>query len=102
MLPFETTRMDASKLKRPRTAIMLNLGNPELALSDRHAAERRCRAWREWSSSSASTSAIHPMALANPEKVTSAPARKAIERLVRNYARPADYFVEKLSEGRGT
>ena len=33
------------------------------------------------------------MALANPEKVTSAPARKAIERLVRNYARPADFFV---------
>jgi len=33
--------------------------------------------------------------------VTSTRAQKAIHRLVRNYARPADYFVEKLSEGVG-
>jgi len=44
---------------------------------------------------------VHPMALLNLEKVTSIRARKAIRRLVRNYARPADYFVEKLSEGVG-
>jgi len=44
---------------------------------------------------------VHPMALVNPEKVTSTRAQKAIRRLVCNYARPADYFVEKLSEGVG-
>ena len=44
---------------------------------------------------------VHPMALVNPEKVTSTRAQNAIRRLVRNYARPADYFVEKLSEGVG-
>jgi pyruvate,water dikinase len=44
---------------------------------------------------------VHPMALVNPEKVTSTRAQSAIRRLVRNYARPADYFVEKLSEGVG-
>jgi pyruvate,water dikinase len=44
---------------------------------------------------------VHPMALANPEQVTSTRARKAIQRLVRNYAHPIDYFVEKLSEGVG-
>ena len=41
------------------------------------------------------------MALVNPKKVTSTRAQKAIRRLVRNYARPTDYFVEKLSEGVG-
>jgi pyruvate, water dikinase len=40
-LPFEVTRIDTSNLARPRTAIMLNLGNPELALPNGHAAERR-------------------------------------------------------------
>jgi pyruvate,water dikinase len=40
------------------------------------------------------------MALVNPEK-TSAETRAAIERRVRNYPRPRDYFVEKLSEGVG-
>jgi pyruvate,water dikinase len=44
---------------------------------------------------------VHPMALVNPERVTSTRARKAIQRLVRGYERPADYFIEKLSEGVG-
>jgi len=30
-LPFGTTRIETSTVKRPKTAIMLNLGNPELA-----------------------------------------------------------------------
>jgi pyruvate,water dikinase len=37
----------------------------------------------------------------SPEKVTSVQARQDIEQLVRNYPRPADYFIEKLSEGIG-
>jgi len=44
---------------------------------------------------------VHPMALVSPEKVVSAPARTAIRELVREYAQPADYFIEKLSEGIG-
>jgi len=44
---------------------------------------------------------IHPMALVNPEKVQSARTQDTIRRLVRNYARPADFFIEKLSEGVG-
>ena len=45
---------------------------------------------------------VHPMALACPEKVASAKARVAISRLVHNYPKPTDYFVERLSEGVGT
>jgi pyruvate,water dikinase len=99
-LPFETTRVDAGKLKRPRTAIMLNLGNPELAFrtamlpNDGVGLARMEFIISEYIG-------VHPMALVNPEQVTSTRARKAIQRLVRNYARPIDYFVEKLSEGVG-
>jgi pyruvate, water dikinase len=45
---------------------------------------------------------IHPMALAQPEKVTSALDRDAIARVTRRFAQPADFFVERLSEGVGT
>ena len=99
-VPFETTRVDTGELKRPRTAIMLNLGNPELALrtamlpNDGVGLARMEFIINEHIG-------IHPMALANPEKVTSGRARKEIQRRVRNHARPADYFVEKLSEGVG-
>jgi pyruvate, water dikinase len=99
-LPFETTRVDTGELKRPRTAIMLNLGTPELAFrtamlpNDGVGLARMEFIINEHIG-------VHPMALVNPEKVTSTRARQAIERLVRNYARPADYFVEKLAEGVG-
>ena len=45
---------------------------------------------------------IHPMALIHPEKIASRKALATIARLVRNYARPTDFFVEKLAEGVGT
>jgi pyruvate, water dikinase len=44
---------------------------------------------------------VHPMALVDPEKVTSRRVRKEIQRRVRNHPSPPDYFVEKLSEGVG-
>ena len=31
VLPIKTTHVELSEVKRPRTEIMLNLGNPELA-----------------------------------------------------------------------
>jgi pyruvate, water dikinase len=99
-LPIETTRLDTGEFKRPRTAIMLNLGTPELAFrtatlpNDGVGLARMEFIINEHIG-------VHPMALVNPEKVTSTRAQKAIQLLVRNYARPADYFVEKLSEGVG-
>jgi len=99
-LAFETTRVDTSKLKRPRTAIMLNLGNPELAFRTAMLPNDGVGLARMEFIISEHIG-VHPMALVNPDKVTSTDARKAIERLVRNYPRPADYFIEKLSEGVG-
>ena len=99
-LPFETARVDTSTLKRPRTHIMLNLGNPELAFrtamlpSDGVGLARMEFIISEHIG-------VHPMALVQPEKVTSPEASAAIAARVRNYPRPADYFIEKLSEGVG-
>jgi pyruvate,water dikinase len=44
----------------------------------------------------------HPMALLHPDRVTDVQERKALDALTTRYARPADFFVEKLSEGIGT
>jgi pyruvate,water dikinase len=99
-LPFEVTRIDTSNLARPRTAIMLNLGNPELAFrtamlpNDGVGLARMEFIVNEHIG-------VHPMALVNLERVASPRARKAIQRLVHGYERPADYFIEKLSEGVG-
>jgi pyruvate,water dikinase len=100
-LNFEIARVSAGAVPRPRTEIMVNLGNPELAY---HTAmlpnDGVGLARMEFIISE--HIGIHPMALAAPDKVAAKTARAAIARLVRNYARPTDYFVEKLSEGVGT
>jgi pyruvate,water dikinase len=45
---------------------------------------------------------VHPMALVHPERVADPRARAEIAQLTRGYARPADYFVERLAEGVAT
>jgi pyruvate,water dikinase len=42
------------------------------------------------------------MALAQPDKVKSARDRRSIRLLTERYAKPSDFFVERLSEGVGT
>ena len=100
-IPFEATRVPISTVPRPRAKIMVNLGNPELAF---HTAmlpnDGVGLARMEFIINQ--HIGVHPMALACPDKVTSAKARAAIARLVRNYPKPTDFFVERLSEGVGT
>jgi pyruvate,water dikinase len=99
-VPFETTRVDTSMIKRPRTHIMLNLGNPELAFRTAMLPNDGVGLARMEFIISEHIG-VHPMALVQPEKVPSPEARAAIAARVRNYPRPADYFIEKLSEGIG-
>jgi pyruvate, water dikinase len=100
-LPFDVTRIPAGQLPRPQTAIMVNLGNPELAFhtamlpNDGVGLARMEFIVTEHIG-------VHPMALVHPEKVESTKARTAIARLVRGYDRPVDFFVERLAEGIGT
>ncbi|MCK9917840.1 phosphoenolpyruvate synthase [Microbacteriaceae bacterium K1510] len=100
-LPIKTTKVEFAALKKPRTAIMLNLGNPDLAFrSAMLPADGVGLARMEFIISEHIR--VHPMALVHLEKVTSPAARDEIAKLVRGYASPADYFVRKLSEGIGT
>jgi pyruvate,water dikinase len=100
-LPFEVTRVPAGGVPRPRIEIMLNLANPELAY---HTAmlpnDGVGLARMEFIINN--HIGVHPMALVSPDKVASRTARAAIAKLVRNYPRPTDFFIEKLAEGIGT
>ena len=99
-LPIKTAHVELSDVKRPRTEIMLNLGNPELAFRTAMLPNDGVGLARMEFIISEHIK-VHPMALVSPEKIISAQAREEIQRLVRNYPKPADYFIEKLSEGIG-
>ena len=100
-LDFTRTQTDISALARPRTQLMLNLGNPDLAFqcallpSDGVGLARMEFIVAEHIR-------VHPMALVHPEKVSDAAARKQIAELTRSYDTPAQYFVRELAEGVGT
>jgi pyruvate,water dikinase len=98
--PVEIARVETSDIKRPRTAIMLNLGNPELAFRSAMLPNDGVGLARMEFIISEHIG-VHPMALVHPERVTSA-TQEIIRRLVQNYRHPTEFFIEKLSEGVGT
>ena len=100
-LAFEVTKLDLKFVPRPRTKVMVNLGNPELAFRTAMLPNDGVGLARmEFIINEAI--GVHPMALADPATVKSASVRRKIEKLTRAYERPGDFFIQKLSEGVGT
>jgi pyruvate, water dikinase len=101
LIPFEVQRTNLEQLRRPTTQIMINLGNPDLAFKTSFVPNDGVGLARmEFIISEAIK--VHPMALVHPEKIEDAAERATIERLCRGYAKPADFFVQRLAEGVGT
>ncbi len=97
-IPFEVEHIDVSTLPSTRTRIMLILGNPEIAFQSSFLPNDGVGLARMEFIITEYVQA-HPMALLNPDKVQDAQEREALARLTQGYPRPADFFVERLSEG---
>ncbi|MGE4074420.1 MAG: phosphoenolpyruvate synthase [Reyranella sp.] len=101
LLPIEISTTDLASLARPRTPIMVNLGNPDLAFKTAMRPNDGVGLARmEFIISN--QIGVHPMALACPDRVTAAADRDQIARLTRRHAKPEQFFIERLSEGIGT
>jgi pyruvate,water dikinase len=98
---FHVDRTEVGDLARPRTEIMINLGNPDLAFktsflpNDGVGLARMEFIINEYIR-------VHPLALLHPEKVDDPEARRTIDRLTHGYPDGGAFFVERLSEGIGT
>jgi pyruvate,water dikinase len=98
---FHIDTTDVSGLQRPRTKIMVNLGNPDLAFRTAMLPSDGVGLARMEFVISESIKA-HPLALVHPELVSDPAVRAEVERLSSGYPDGAAYFVERLSEGIGT
>jgi pyruvate,water dikinase len=100
-VPFEIRKTDLSTLPRPATEVMINLGNPDIALktsflpNDGVGLARMEFIINEYIK-------VHPIALLHRERVKDQKEQAEIERLTQGYKGPADFFIERLSEGVGT
>jgi pyruvate,water dikinase len=99
-VPFELARLPASALELPRTHIMVNLGNPDLAFRTAMMPNGGVGLARMEFIISEHIG-VHPMALVHPEKLTGQ-ERARIASLSRNVGSPREFFVRTLAEGVGT
>ncbi|MGD0960813.1 MAG: phosphoenolpyruvate synthase [Methylomonas sp.] len=99
-LKFDIIETDLSQLSRPKTKIMLNLGNPELAFkysflpNDGVGLARMEFVITEYIKA-------HPMALIHPERVTDPDELEQLMELTAGYASPEEFFIQRLAEGVG-
>lgn len=99
-VPFDAIEVKLSDLPRPKTQIMVNIGDPDLAFrtamlpNDGVGLARMEFIINEFIG-------VHPMALVHPDKVGKADRRR-IQKLTQNYGHSQEFFVERLSEGIGT
>ncbi len=100
-LSFNVEKVTLTDTQRPRTKIMMNLGNPEQAFSLRKIPNDGVGLARmEFIINNYIK--VHPMALVHPEKVADEADRKEIERLTIGYKDKESYFVEQLAGGIAT
>ena len=99
-LKYKIEKTNLKNIKRPKTKIMMNLGNPDMAFSlsslpvDGIGLARMEFIINEYIKA-------HPMALKHPDKVDSK-TRKELEELSEAYENMEDFFVKTLSEGVAT
>ncbi len=101
VIPFDVEHVDAGAIEKPKTQLMLILGNPDIAFQTSFLPNDGVGLARMEFIVTEYVKA-HPMALLNPTRIEDPKEREAIAALTKGYPRPADYFVERLAEGVAT
>ncbi|HQR05207.1 MAG TPA: phosphoenolpyruvate synthase [Gemmatales bacterium] len=99
-LSFQRTTIDVSKMPRPKTKVMMNLGDPDKAFALSTLPNDGVGLAREEFIIS-SFIRVHPLALLRFDELPAGEEKDEIARLTQHHPKKADYFVEKLAEGVG-
>ena len=97
-LDFEVQRTKLINLTRPRTKVMMNVGNPEEAFSLRFIPNDGVGLAREEFIITTYIK-IHPLALLDYERLTDAGVKTQIDALTAGYTDKPQFFVDKLAQG---
>jgi len=98
ILKYDVTKVNLESLERPKTKIMMNVGNPEIAFDVASIPNDGVGLARlEFIISNFIQ--IHPMALIQFDTLKDKKTKKAIEALTLEYENKADFFVDKLAQG---
>jgi pyruvate, water dikinase len=101
LLPFEVRKVNFETLPRPRTKIMLNVGNPEEAFRLSMIPNDGVGLAREEFIITTYIK-VHPLALLHFDQIRDEGTRSEINRITAGYADKPQFFVDKLAEGVAT
>jgi pyruvate,water dikinase len=101
LLPFDVHKVGLKDLRRPRTKIMLNVGNPDEAFRLSMIPNDGVGLARE-EFIIATYIKVHPLALLHYDRITDPATRSQIERITAGYSDKPQFFVDKLAEGVAT
>lgn len=100
LLPFKVEKTNIRNIKRPKTKIMMNLAEPDLAFSNSFIPNDGVGLARlEFIINNFIK--VHPLALINYQKIKEEKIKKQIEKITRGYSNKSQFFVDKLAEGVG-
>ncbi|MCB9803187.1 phosphoenolpyruvate synthase [Candidatus Nomurabacteria bacterium] len=98
LLDFIIQKTDLKKVPQPKTKIMMNIGNPEMAMAQSFIPNEGVGLAREEFVIS-NYIRIHPLALINFAKLKDQKVKKEIASLTTAYKSKPQFFVDKLAEG---
>lgn len=98
ILPFAIKKTNLAKLSRPKTKIMMNVGQPDIAFQASFVPNDGVGLAREEFIINNHIK-IHPLALLHFNKLKDPAARQKILELTAGYKNKSQYFVDKLAEG---
>ena len=97
-IPFKIEKLDTAKIKRPKTKIMMNLGNPDQAFALSFIPSDGVGLARE-EFIVTNFIKIHPQALLEPQKIKDKNEKNKILELTQGYHDKKKYFIDKLAFG---
>ncbi|MDP2767576.1 MAG: phosphoenolpyruvate synthase, partial [Candidatus Methanoperedens sp.] len=100
-LPFKINKTNIKNLKRPKTKIMMNIGEPDFAFAASFIPNDGVGLARLEFIINNSIK-IHPLALLNYGKIRDAKVKKQIDDLTAGYKDKKQFFIDKLAEGVAT
>jgi len=97
-LPYIVEKTNIKNFKKPKTKIMMNVGEPDLAFANSFLPNDGIGLARlEFLINNYIK--IHPLALINYKKIKNVQEKKLIDELTKDYKDKKQYFVDKLAQG---
>ncbi|MBX3318969.1 MAG: phosphoenolpyruvate synthase [Nitrospira sp.] len=97
-IPFHVEKLDVKEIRRPKTKIMMNVGNPQEAFGLSSIPNDGVGLAREEFIISTYIK-VHPLALLEFDRLDDQALRAEINRVTEGYSDKAEFFVDKLAQG---